>query len=416
MLVQLFTPTKPQYEVIKALENPDYKIITLCTGRQQGKSLLICNIAIKWCLDIRDKIVMIVSPSESQAIKLYKDTCKALEKTNLIKRAVGSKGIIEITFITGSTILFKSSLAENTLRGNSVNYLIIDEAAFVTEDVFNEILLPTTAARGEKIFLCSTPKGTKNIFYKYFQKGQKGIKGQISFKFSYKDNPYANLDLIEVFRESLTEQQFAQEFEAEFTNSGSVFKNINSLCTGKNISSKTFIENLTPTSGCVFGIDVGLRNDRTVISIMDIKSQKQIGLISKKKVTAPHIKQVIQDAIEAYKPKKAYIEVNGQGAPIYDDLKEIESIKNIIHPFVTTNTNKDELVNQLVYMFEKRTIELVNDNDLKTELENFDFEYLPSGKVRYAAKANKSDDFVMATLISLAARNEFKNTGKYFIK
>lgn len=416
MQVELFSPYDKQLQVLEALENPDYKIVVLVAARQSGKSLLIINYALKEALENRDYFIMIVSPSEQQCIKLHSDAYKALEQTNLIKRSVKSKGVVEIELITGSKIMFKSALAENSLRGNSVHILIIDEAAFISETTFNEILLPCVATIGKKVFMCSTPKGRKNILYKYYVQGQKGIKKQISFKFTYENNPFANKDLIEIFRENLSEQQFNQEFLCEFTDGGGVFKSISKICTGKNTTAKAFIDSLTPTGGCVMGIDIGIKNDRTVISVMDIKSQKQIALISKKKVTTSHIKQVIQDTIEAYKPKKVYIETNNQGLPIYEDLKEIDSIKNVIEPFVTTNTNKAELVNQLIYLFEKRTIELINDEDLKGELENFSFEFLPSGKIRFAAANGKHDDFVMSTLISLAARNEFKNTGKYFIK
>lgn len=417
MQVQLYSPTPKQFEVHQALDDEKLKVVTLVTGRQFGKSTLITNQAVKWCLEQKNIVVMIVSPSEQQAIKLLKDTKKLLENTKLIKSSIASKGTLQIEFFTGSIILYKSALATDSLRGNSVHYLIIDEAAYISEITFNEIILPTTSTVGRKIFLCSTPRGKKNILYKYYQLGRTDLvkrkKSFKSFKFTYKDNILANKELIQIFKESLNEDQFKQEFEAEFIDAASVFKNVNDICTRKRPNIGYILpENIKKLIGnCVIGVDIGLKNDRTVISIMSLEGDYQVDIIAHRYLNSNSIKQAIKETILKYQATKCVIEVNGLGLPIYQDLKEDVEVGHLVDEFYTTNENKNELVNELIHLINKQKITLINDEDLKSELEAFSFEFLPSGKIRFAAVGTKKDDMVMSTLISLHAKNKYKNSG-----
>ena len=46
--------------------------------------------------------------------------------------------------------------------------LIIDEAAFVDEQVFRDAAEPTVSATGVKIILSSTPNGQSGLFFEIF--------------------------------------------------------------------------------------------------------------------------------------------------------------------------------------------------------------------------------------------------------
>jgi hypothetical protein len=73
---------------------------------------------------------------------------KAMDKSPVIKSYKTSKGDGEITFHNGSTILFRSAASEDSLRGESVHYLILDEAAFMKRSTVEEILLPMLSVTG----------------------------------------------------------------------------------------------------------------------------------------------------------------------------------------------------------------------------------------------------------------------------
>ena len=169
-----YTPHQGQRVVHEAIDSGKYKFIVVNGSRQSGKSKLISIEVIKRALNESNKRIMVVSPKASQSKKIAKDIINPIKNSapNLIKSATESMGNINCTFINGSSIDFKSAESKDSLRGNTVDYLFIDEAAFVAEDTVNEILLPMVITRPNAvIIIVSTPKG-KNWFYDYFQKGK----------------------------------------------------------------------------------------------------------------------------------------------------------------------------------------------------------------------------------------------------
>ena len=101
--------------------------------------------------------------------------------------------------------MFRSTERPDTFRGYTLQYLVIDEAAFVADKVWTEILKPTILVKGKKCVFCSTPKG-KNWFYSLHLRGldeDQPMYRTVSAKMS--DNPYINKEEIEESRRTLPE-------------------------------------------------------------------------------------------------------------------------------------------------------------------------------------------------------------------
>jgi phage terminase large subunit-like protein len=146
--VQGFTPYDKQKEWIQQIEKPSVKYITLCTGRQVGKTLLSQNLLLKWGLENNNQTIMFVSPVYSQARKVFTDIEKALAGTPLITSS--NKSNYEMSFINGTKIIFRSSENSDSLRGYTLDYLICDEAAFIKERTIDQVILPTLNPSGKK--------------------------------------------------------------------------------------------------------------------------------------------------------------------------------------------------------------------------------------------------------------------------
>ena len=58
-----------------------------------------------------------------------------------------------IEYVTGSTIQFFSAERYDNIRGFTFDYLIIDEAAFLDERAWTEVLRATVLVRGKKVLL-----------------------------------------------------------------------------------------------------------------------------------------------------------------------------------------------------------------------------------------------------------------------
>ena len=318
-MIEFFNPYDKQEEVIKACEDPNIFYVVVTAGRQVGKTIIAKNIGPKWCLDENGITVMWVSPTDSQAAKVYKEIVDVLEPSKVIKSKKAGKGDIEIIFKNHSQMIFRSAGSKDTLRGNTNHYVILDEAAFMSIDTIADIILPTLNVAGRKVLAISTPKG-KNYFYEWYLKGQIQDTEWKSFRFNCYDSPYINYKIIESFRDTMTDLKFRQEILAEFVDGASVFKNIDECSTIYALD--------TPIAGQSYyaGVDIGLSIDASVLTIIDNSGN----MIKYYRWEEPQAQDVIDRIIEInriWQFKKILFETNNHGMPMYQTLKK--SLNNI---------------------------------------------------------------------------------------
>lgn len=385
--IELFKPHKAQLEVINSLMDKDTFFVTMVSGRQIGKSMLGMNMAIYWCINDPNCVVYWVSPTDSQAHKVYKQILDAIYQTGEIYSNKGGKGDTEIIFKNKSKILFRSAASEDSLRGESVNYMILDEGAFIKPSTVNIILLPMLNVKGKKCLVITTPKG-KNWVYDWFNKGfvEKRWK---SFRYSTYDSPYANEELINMFKETLADKLFQQEIMADFVDSAAIFNNINELLS---------LQQLEEPNGSDYyaGIDIGILNDSSVLSIID-KSGNLVKYYRWTNIDSPKLIENIKDVCNKWKFKKVLIEDNNQGIVIYQTLKPFIQV---LERFNTNSKTKPEIINNLIHSFNMKDFNLVKDEHLRIELEGFIFEQNSNGAIKFMAASGLNDDCVMSLAIA----------------
>lgn len=404
---KLYTPHAKQKQIhVSCSEKQENFWTIVVSGRQAGKSMAAKNQALYWAIKNPGCKIWYITPVESQAISVYTDIFMALSGTGLIKSKKASKGQIEIKLTNGSLIEFKSASSENSLRGASVNYCIIDEAAFIKKETIEQVIVPVLTAAGKKGLILSTPKG-KNWFYQYYLRGlDKNNKDYKSFKFLSTDNPSANLSLIEMFKESMPPAVFEQEFLGMFVDSAAVFRNIEQACTIKNPP-------LAPEPGRYYycGIDVGMISDDTVVTILDDRGE-MVYMDVFTGVEAPEMRDRILKTLNHWKPRRAVIEENNQGLPLYQEMRRTYPI---LESFVTTNKSKEEIINRLVAAFSGMEIKCFESETLIHQLNGFIFELTPTGKIRYCAANGFKDDCVMSLALVWNIYAEKKLNGGYSI-
>jgi len=402
--IKLYKPHELQKPVHRACNNSESFFITVNAGRQSGKTALSEQQGIYWALN-RDKVVVYwVSPTQSQVSKVYKQMLDMLIKTPVIQSYKGGMGDTEIVFKNGSVIKYRSAAQEDTLRGETIDYLIVDEGAFIKESVFNEILIPMLNVRGKKCLVISTPKG-KNWFFRQYQRGKAGDNSYASFKFTSMDNPYSSPEVIQIAKENLPASLFSQEYLGAFLDSSAIFENVQELACIDVLDK--------PVVGRSYwmGVDIALKDDYTVVTIIDDKDEV-VYYNRFNHVTAPVLKQRVMDDIATWKPKKILIEENNQGLPIIDDLKHIHKITNIVG-FKTTSTSKQTIVNNLINAFSSKKIRVPKDDIYKSELETFTMTISPTGQPKFAAANGFHDDIPMSLSIAWECVNKYKYNGTY---
>lgn len=200
-------------------------------GRRFGKSYLArvelivhaLQMTNKHGYDLADKAVYYIAPTFQQAKDIMWQSLKIMAQPV-------TKGIREneciITLINGRQIHLKGSDRPDTLRGVGLSYVVMDEYAFMKEEVWSAIVRPVLAdVKGEALFI-GTPNG-KNHFYDLFISAERDDNDEwAAWTFPSLDNPF--IDPKEIFQatKDMPMEYVRQEFEASFSSfGGTIFNN-----------------------------------------------------------------------------------------------------------------------------------------------------------------------------------------------
>lgn len=203
---------------IEVWQDP-HRFKVIAAGRRCGKSNLAIKMLLAKALEAPEgSAVVYVAPTLGQARQIAWDALLDQGRP-VIKQAHVNN--MDITLVTGRKIHIRSAENPDALRGLKLYFCVIDEAAFVKEDVFTKILRPALADLKGEAVLISTPDG-RNWFYDAFMTGSSGNSADWkSWHLTTRDNPTIDPEEIEAAKKSLSSFHFKQEFEASFTNSGS---------------------------------------------------------------------------------------------------------------------------------------------------------------------------------------------------
>jgi predicted phage terminase large subunit-like protein len=125
-----------------------------------------------------------------------------------------------LTFPTGGSISCKSGDKPDNLRGESLAFVIMDEADFMPERVWTEVIRPALSDQKGGALIISTPNIEGGWFHSLFNDGQDDqIKDVKSWRFPSVTNPFLDPDEIESAKKSLPDIVFRREFLAEFVSS-----------------------------------------------------------------------------------------------------------------------------------------------------------------------------------------------------
>src|SRR5215212_1177073 len=189
----------------------------LCCGRQTGKSTVGAVLAIHKALTKPGSTVLCVAPGERQAKLIFKKAARLYEMAGYPLPA-HSRRMTGLELSNGSVIEALPAV-ERTTRGYSVDLLVVDEAGAVADMDYHGILPALVATQGEQVLL-STPRGKRGFFHEIWHGAEDWQRMMVRSDEVGRIRP---ADL-EVFRSTMPEQFFQQEFFCEWLDTeGSLF-------------------------------------------------------------------------------------------------------------------------------------------------------------------------------------------------
>lgn len=117
---------------------------------------------------------------------------------------------------------FTAATSSSGIRGKSVNFLYIDEAAIIQNTVADEFFTATyptiSAGKTTKIALTSTPLGL-NHFWKFWKEAEEGINGFVPVRVEYWEHPEHDQKWADEQRQLLGDLKYRQEVLMDFLGS-----------------------------------------------------------------------------------------------------------------------------------------------------------------------------------------------------
>lgn len=352
-------------------------------GRRWGKSLMAGDLAVGAALG-GGKVWWVgpTYPLTTAAWRDLKATARQIPGTEI------SESTRTLIFPTGGLLEVKSADNPDSLRGVGLDFLVIDEAAFVAEEAWTEALRPTLADRQGRALIISTPKG-RNWFWRAFQLGQDASQDEWrSWQAPTSSSPYIASTELAAAKAGLPERVWRQEFLADFLeDGGSVFRGV------RTAASARVLTHAEPGRRYVMGVDWGKTEDFTVITVIDDETGEVVRVDRFNQIDYTVQRGRVVSAFEAFHPATVVVERNSIGEPL---IEELVRSGLPVQPFTTSNASKSLIIDALALAFERGDVRIPDDPSLLAELEAFEMERLPGGSFRYAAPSGMHDDMVMS--------------------
>lgn len=395
--------TEGQQAAYNLCHDKNNKRVILCYSRQSGKSVLAEILLIEYLFK-KNTFNAYISPTFQLGRKVYKEITQLLENSGVIKKANSTTLTIETIY--GSTLQFFSAEAYTAIRGTTVSgVLIIDEAAYIQdvlpngENFWGNVVMPLTKARKPLTVMISTPCGKTGFFYDFYLRALNKEEGTAFLVRTIYDDGLVTKEEIEEIKKSIPAKAFEQEFECKFLDSSLTFFEGFENCFGKYPyhHGKEWI-----------GVDLaGSGEDETILTKIneanEVFQYKITGTLDMKY-------RKIADIINNSNPVAAYLENNGLGAPMINEIKKLVRHKSKLYEWSTTNSSKEEIISNLAVKIANKEIYFnEEDTELFSQFGTFISKITKSKKLTFGAQEGKHDDRIMSLAIASKCRDDFKH-------
>ena len=204
--------SEPQQRV--AGDSSRFKVV--CAGRRFGKTYLAMREICYRARQPLQEIFYITSSYRAAKMILWKPLKRKLTDLRWVQKI--NEAELSITLRNGSIISLKGSEDPDRLRGVSLSYCVIDEAAECPLDaLWGEIIRPSLADQQGGALFIGTPKGKANAFYDLYTTAEDPTNEDWSaYQFTTIEGGRVTQEEIDAARRDMSERQFRQEFLATF--------------------------------------------------------------------------------------------------------------------------------------------------------------------------------------------------------
>lgn len=291
----------------------------------------------------------------------------------------------------GGVLSIKSTHEPDHLRGAGLDFVVLDEAAFMAPAVWPEVVQPMLLDRQGRALMLSSPNG-RNWFYQAHQMGVQRRRSWRDFHFTTADNPFIDPAELDSIRLQVPERIWREEYLAEFLDDlGQVFRGIQAAATAPLDAQPQ------PGTRYVAGLDWGRETDYTALVILDADRKAVVSIDRFNGLSWALQRARLTALVERWHPAVIWAESNSIGGP---NIEALQQDGLPVRAFTTTARSKPDLIESLALGIERAELALLPDESLLGELAAYRLERLPAGGYRYSAPEGLHDDLVIALALA----------------
>jgi hypothetical protein len=364
----------------------------MACGRRFGKSIAAAaECAAALIQPAKETLGWIVAPTRELADIVFGEVDRLLVthfSQRITMRRPHEQRIVVRNMAGGlSEVRGKTADDPRGLLGKGLDFLVIDEAARLKPDIWQAYLSQTLMDKKGWALFISTPRG-KGWFYGLWLRARTDPEYE-AWNMPSGTNPLLDPMEIEKERERLPDRFFRQEYLGEFVEgSGEVFQNVRECATGE-------LEEPERGVRYVGGCDLARTQDFSAVVIL--RAGGKVVSIDRFNRMAWELQEsrIIEHA-RRYNDARIRVDSTGKGEPVFEQL-----VKGGLNcePYVFTPRSKAALVDNLSILIERKRLVLPRYEvapDLIEELEAFEYDETPSGRLRSGAPSGMHDDLVTA--------------------
>jgi len=390
------------FDYQKKFLDADARHRVVSSGRQVGKSRMAAWLALHHAMTHAHEQVLITAPSLRQSSLLFKTLYSEIDQSGMSDDAWGierdTQTIIE--FDNGSSIhCLPTGRNGNKIRGFTADLIIVDEAAFIQDNIFEEILQPMLFATQGRMVLASTPYGMSGYFYDKFNTAESDSRWTRLQVSSYA-NPLVDEEDLEEFKQGKTSSQIKREVYGEFVPDSDQFFPADATlsCMEGGIPQQE-------SDTCYLGVDIaGSGEDRTVFHGVDElgnvflndEAYDEMGVLE----AASHIVTLDRQ----YDFDTIFVDRTAIGEGTVEKLADEPRVSQKIEQVYFSVQKKQQIYQRLKAALESGYLHLPHDKTLRNELDSIGSDTTKSGNLRLYPRGDSDsgrDDFVDSLALAI---------------
>jgi len=386
-------------------------VLVAVWSRRAGKTTSTAIKAIHYAYTHANAHVIIVSPSFRQSRIMFEKVKEFILGSPVLRRSVvktWEAPDLRIKLSNKSEILALPA-SPDKIRGLGAAMVIVDEANFVDEKIFNAIT-PMMATVEKlygfrpKLILLSTPINKDHYFYQVYLRGKHGEPGISVHEVTADQVPFISKEFLEQERRRMPEEIFLMEYYCRWPEAITQYITLDLLNSVIDTSLRVCrdIDEMPEEyrSGDLYlGLDLGKLHDYSAAVILQKQGDVYRAVLVRLWPLRTNYGEVIGWVKRVYKAlglRQVAIDRSGVGEPVYEELKKLIGVRLI--GVIFTEKKKEAILSNLKTAFQQGRIRLPNHEMLKQHILAERVEITKSGNLKFWHDETKTHDDLLFAL------------------